>query len=95
MVASHTEEATFRVAILVVSLSLETEKESEKILPVVVAPPECHPGHRPRHGHRQRSSLAANTKGRGYAETSTWDEEHATTDNRLWRQAMAGRNLGG
>uniref|UniRef100_A0A0E0ILI0 Uncharacterized protein n=1 Tax=Oryza nivara TaxID=4536 RepID=A0A0E0ILI0_ORYNI len=38
---------------------METRKEHEKIMPVVVVPLECHP----RHVLRQRSSPAANTKG--------------------------------
>uniref|UniRef100_A0A0E0JGJ1 Uncharacterized protein n=1 Tax=Oryza punctata TaxID=4537 RepID=A0A0E0JGJ1_ORYPU len=44
-------------------------------------------GSHPRHGYRQRSSQAANTKGRGDAEMSTWDESVATND-RLWWQEM-------
>uniref|UniRef100_A0A0E0RC52 Uncharacterized protein n=1 Tax=Oryza rufipogon TaxID=4529 RepID=A0A0E0RC52_ORYRU len=47
---------------------------------------ECHPGRHPRHGHRQRSSPAANMKGRGDAEMSTWDERAATNDWLRWQE---------
>uniref|UniRef100_A0A0D3HTV4 Uncharacterized protein n=1 Tax=Oryza barthii TaxID=65489 RepID=A0A0D3HTV4_9ORYZ len=40
----------------------------------------------PRHGHRQRSSPAANMKGRGDAEMSTWDERAATNDWLRWQE---------
>nr|BBF90150.1 hypothetical protein [Oryza rufipogon] len=60
--------------------------EQEKILLAVVMSPECHPGRHPRHGHRQRSSPAANMKGRGDAEMSTWDERAATNDWLRWQE---------
>uniref|UniRef100_A0A0E0DCG2 Uncharacterized protein n=1 Tax=Oryza meridionalis TaxID=40149 RepID=A0A0E0DCG2_9ORYZ len=65
----------------------KTRKEHEKIMPVVVVPLEFHPGHYPQHGLHQRSSPAANTKGRGDAEMSTQDE-HTTIDDLLRWQAM-------
>ncbi|BAF29684.1 Os12g0425800 [Oryza sativa Japonica Group] len=40
----------------------------------------------PRHGHRQRSSPAANMKGRGDAEMSTWDERAANNDWLRWQE---------
>uniref|UniRef100_A0A0E0DCF9 Uncharacterized protein n=1 Tax=Oryza meridionalis TaxID=40149 RepID=A0A0E0DCF9_9ORYZ len=69
------------------ALLQKTRKEHEKIMPVVVVPLEFHPGHYPQHGLHQRSSPAANTKGRGDAEMSTQDE-HTTIDDLLRWQAM-------
>lgn len=83
------------ILFLIVNLFVFTkpEKELEKILLVVVMPPVFHPSRLSRHGHHPRSLPAANTKGRGDAQTSTQDERTTTDDRIRWHTMEKSRLL--